>query len=232
MNHTCILSAESSIIEARCPESFPGQKDPAQFFKADSDMTSVTNTSLLEGLRDKANQPVWTEFCSRYGPVLESFGRRLGLTEHDAQDAAQDALLAFATAYQQGKYNRAKGRLRSWLSGIAVNKIRDIQRKRIGDVLRCEGGDTRTINEIPDERSISEIWEAQWQQAIVEQCMAMVSKEVEPKTMQAFTLFAIRGLPADKVASILGRSANAVYKAKRSVLARMRKLHTYLEENW
>lgn len=73
----------------------------------------TTNTALLEGLRETGNDAIWKVFCTRYRPVVIAVARRLGLNADEAEDATQEALLAFATAYRQGKYDRDKGRLRS-----------------------------------------------------------------------------------------------------------------------
>ena len=85
-------------------------------------MITITSTTLLDGLKDQGNAPVWSEFCTRYRPVIVAFARRLGMSEDDAQDAAQEALITFAAAYREGKYSRDKGRLRSWLLTLAKDK--------------------------------------------------------------------------------------------------------------
>jgi RNA polymerase sigma-70 factor (ECF subfamily) len=197
------------------------------------EVITATNTALLVGLQDPQNELIWQEFFARYQPLLISFARRLGLNEQDAQDAAQETLLAFTTAYRAGRYKRDKGRLRTWLSGIATNKIRDIQRRR-GKELAVGGRDDTTdfMNQIVDDHTMSEIWEAEWQRAVVAQCMAEVRAEVEPKTMRAFELVAMKGWPADKVAEELGITRNAVYLAKSHVLSRMQSLQAQLEEIW
>ncbi len=197
------------------------------------ELPTVTNTSLLMGLRDAQNDCVWTEFCARYIPVLESFGRRRGLGEHDAEDAAQETLAAFAEAYRQGKYDRDRGRLRTWLLAIAKHRIADAFRKRGKQIAR--GGDADTtdwVDALPDEHTMSSMWEAEWRRAIVRRCMEEVRCEVQPVTMQAFELFALREWPAEKVANHLGISVNSVFLAKSRVLARMRRLEHQLEETW
>ena len=56
---------------------------------------TTTTTAMLEGLRDPGNETVWRDFDERYRPVLIGFAQRLGLTAADAEDAAQETLLAF-----------------------------------------------------------------------------------------------------------------------------------------
>jgi RNA polymerase sigma-70 factor (ECF subfamily) len=196
-------------------------------------MKTITNTSLLNGLRDPDNDRVWSDFYARYQPMLIAFGKRLGLNEHDAQDAAQDTLMNFASSYREGAYDRDKGRLRTWLFGIAAHKVRDVQRKRGKQLVVVDNPEsTRFLNKVPDEHHMSEIWEAQWAQSVLHQAMEEVRQQVKPQTMQAFELFAVQGLPAEKVAKQLGMTENAVWIAKNRVLTRLRKAQEFLEENW
>lgn len=196
-------------------------------------MITQTNTSLLNGLKDPKDDRIWSEFYARYQPVLVAFGRKLGLTEQDAQDAAQETLLAFVNAYRDGGYDRDKGRLRTWLLGIASHKVRDIQRKHGRElVISDNSASTRFLNKVVDDEGISQVWEAQWQDEIVKRCMEEIRKQVKPTTLKAFELFALQGWPAEKVAAELGITENAVWISKNRVLTRLRKLQDYMEENW
>jgi RNA polymerase sigma-70 factor, ECF subfamily len=197
-------------------------------------MNTITNTDLLVGLKDRNNDSVWQDFFSRYQPMLVAFAKRLGLREDDAQDAAQEALMAFVSAYREGGYDRDKGRLRTWLFGIASHKIRDLQRKRRGkEIMIVDNPDTTGFfNKVPDDQEVSGVWDAEWQKAMLRQCMEEVRKQVKPNTMKAFELFAVQGLPAEKVAEQLGITENAVWIAKNRVLSRLREVQKFMEENW
>src|SRR5437667_117488 len=143
-------------------------------------MLSTTNTSLLAGLRDRSNDACWSEFFGRYQPLLVGFGHKLGLSETDAQDAAQETLMAFVSTYREGGYDRQKGRLRTWLMGIASHKIRDLQRKRGREVVVADNPEsTAFLNKVPDEQEISRVWDAEWQQAIVRKCIEEVRQQVK-----------------------------------------------------
>lgn len=202
-------------------------------FKNEAEMLTITNTDLLNGLRNPDNAAIWEAFFDRYQPLLVAFGRRLGLNEQDAQDGAQEALMGFVRAYREGAYDKDKGRLRSWLFGIASNKMRDIQRKRGRDlVIVDEADDTRFLNKIPDDHSISEVWEAEWRKGVLAACLREVREKVKPKTMKAFELFALEGLPAQEVAKQLEMTENAVWIAKNRVLSHMREVQQELEDGF
>ena len=199
----------------------------------ESTMLTITNTDLLVGLRDRDNAVAWSQFFERYQPMLVCFAKRLGLNESDAQDAAQETLMAFVSSYREGGYDRERGRLRTWLFGIASHKVRDMQRKRNREMVITDNADsTAFLNKIPDDEHLSRVWEAEWQQAIVRHCLTEVRKQVKPRTMEAFELFALQGLPAEQVAARLGMTENAVWIAKNRVLTRLREMQKQIEDTW
>jgi RNA polymerase sigma-70 factor (ECF subfamily) len=197
-------------------------------------LSTVTNTFLLEGLQNPDNQVVWQEFVDRYRPLLVKYARRLGLKEADAQDASQQTLIAFCTAYQQGKYDREKGRLRIWLFGIARNQVMNMHRRdKRKEVQVAEDSDqTNFFARQGNENELEQIWEEEWRDAVLRQCLEEVRKEVDPKTIEAFELFAWKGTPAQEVAEKLGMTANAVFIAKHRVMKRIKELLPQMEEVW
>jgi RNA polymerase sigma factor (sigma-70 family) len=195
--------------------------------------TTMTSTILLEGLKRTANQTVWSDYVDRYRPLILSYARRVGLADADAEDLAQQVLLTFADAYRAGRYDRSKGRLRSWLFGIAKTTLRNHNHRK-GREPRVLAGTTaeNLIDQLPREGRLSEIWEDEWRQAVLHQCLVEVGREVEPSTLRAFELFARKGWPAEQVAAELNMSENAVYGAKRRVLGRIRELLPQIGKIW
>jgi RNA polymerase sigma-70 factor (ECF subfamily) len=201
-----------------------------------ADPMSVTSTHLLQGLRDAGNAPVWREFVARYAPLLHGYARRhFGMSEHDAEEVSQEVLLQFAEAYRNGRYDRDKGQLRKWLFGIALNCMRDARRRHarrrelIG--IEAESGLARA-EELPDDAQLEHCWEEEWQRSIYRTCLAEVSRRAEPRTVEAFQLFAVQGLPADEVARRLGMSRNAVFLAKYKMIVRIRECLPVISESW
>ena len=181
---------------------------------------TVTSTALLEGLRSPDRDSVWIQFDGRYRPLITRY--------------AQQALLAFFTAYGDGKYDREKGRLRQWLFGIARNQILSVRRKLRGQERQIidASGETRIADRIPDEDEQEAIWEREWQEALLRQCLEEVRKEFDPKTLEVFELFAWKGKPAQEVAEQFDMTANAVFLVKHRVLKRIKTLLPDMEEIW
>ncbi|HRX86153.1 MAG TPA: sigma-70 family RNA polymerase sigma factor [Phycisphaerae bacterium] len=197
-------------------------------------LNTVTSTSLLAGLQDHANRTVWQQFAARYQPMLVRYGRRLGLSDADAEDAAQQTLIAFSQSYREGKYDPLKGRLRVWLFGIARNQVRNLQRKvgRQEQQVVEESQQTGFFARLPDDDRFEQIWEEEWRDAVLRQCLTEVAREFDDRTVQAFELFAWRGQSAQEVADQLGMSPNAVFIAKHRVMKRIRALLPAMEEIW
>ena len=194
-------------------------------------LTAVTTTFLLERLKDPNDQAVWHEFIERYRPMIVRTARRTGLNQEDAQDAAQMALMAFFTAYREGKYDREKGRLRHWLFGIARHWILntfDKRLKRQVDVSN-QADQTDFFARQPADDQLEQVWEQEWREATLRHCLDQVRTEFDPRTYQAFELFAQQGLPAQKVAEQLGVTSNAVFIAKHRILKRIRELLPEME---
>jgi len=197
-------------------------------------LNTATSTFLLDGLRDAGNRTIWQEFVDRYRPMLVRYGIRGGLREADAQDAAQQTLIAFCAAYQNGKYNREQGRLRHWLFGIAKNQIRNtnrrVRRKEIQ--VADDASQTDFFDRQVDEAELERIFEDEWQQAVVRQCLEEIRREVDAKSIQAFELFAWKGQSAQEVAELLDLTPNAVFIIKHRIMKRIRALIPKMDEVW
>ncbi|NOX58937.1 MAG: sigma-70 family RNA polymerase sigma factor, partial [Planctomycetes bacterium] len=196
---------------------------------------TITNTILLDGLKDPGNESVWRQFVERYRPTIVAAARRFGLNEADAQDAAQQAVVAFCTAYQEGKYDREKGRLRHWLFGIARNQMRNLYKKsarRKEMQIANDSGETDFFARLNDGNEFEQIWEEEWRDSVLRQCLEEVSKEFDAKSIEAFKLFAWKGQPAQDVADGLGMTSNAVFIAKHRIMKRIRELMPKMEDIW
>jgi RNA polymerase sigma factor (sigma-70 family) len=191
-------------------------------------MITRTTTALLEYLADPANEDVWREFDARYRPILVAFGRRLGLSSEDAVDAAQETLVRFVASYRQGRFDRTRGRLRSWIIGIARHCIMDIHNAR---ATRRERRGISAVDQVPDEDGLVAIWDAERDEAIlargIEQLRARSA--ADPRTLEAFERVALRRQRPADVAVQLDMTPNDVYLAKHRCLKRLREIVAELE---
>ncbi|MCI0363458.1 MAG: sigma-70 family RNA polymerase sigma factor [Phycisphaerales bacterium] len=184
-------------------------------------MLTNTTTALLEGLTDPTNQLIWRQFDDRFRPVLIALGRRLGLSTEDAADAAQETLTRFVVAYRAGHYDRARGRLRSWITGIARNCMIDLRADRAH---RRERRGMSAIENLPDANRITAIWDDECEHEIIRCGMTRLREQsrTDERTIRAFELLAFGARTPSDVASELGMSMNDVYLAKHRCLTKLR----------
>jgi RNA polymerase sigma factor (sigma-70 family) len=194
----------------------------------------VTSTSLLEGLLDPQNDRVWTEFFERYGPIVRGFARKCGLREHEADDAVQETMVTFVTKYREGAYDREKGRLRSWLCGLANHKVQHLLSRRQGRERDTDGRDdrNRALESVPDVDHAAAMWETEWRRAVVRHCLDLIRDESDPVRLRAFELYTLQGWSAEEVATELRISRNMVYLSKSRVLARIAELREQIDHAW
>ena len=193
-----------------------------------------TSTTLLEGLRNHDDRSAWQRFSDRYQPILAATMRHAGLRDSDAQDAIQETLIAFLEAYRKGKYERNKGRLRSWLVGIAINKIREVRRRlarREQQPLQDSDG-AMVLDIAVDEDSLSQVFSDEWERSVMAECLRQVQAQVEQRTFEAFRLFALEDWPAERVAEHLEMSRDTVYVHKGRVLTKLREIRERLAPEW
>ncbi len=187
----------------------------------DSMFATRTTTRLLDALRDHSNEPVWSHIDSRYRPVIAGLARRLGLNESDADEVAQQTLAEFVRAYREGRYDRAKGRLSSWILGIAHHTSLRLMRARRGQSEADE-----SIPDDANEASLRSIWTDERDRAILDRAIAMLREEsdIDDRTLLAFELVALRGVPAAEVGRQCAMSTDQVYVAKSRVTKKLKAL--------
>ena len=187
-----------------------------------------TTTALLDGLVDPANDEVWRSFDERYRPILVGFAVRLGLDHADACDVAQETLLRFVREYREGRYDRQRGRLRSWLVSMASSRAATMRRR---EVSRREARGESAIIDLSDQASMSEAWEQERRRTILKRAFDELrsTSRTDPRTLQAFDLLFTQQMSPASVAAELGMSVHDVYLAKSRVAAKLREIVARLE---
>jgi RNA polymerase sigma factor (sigma-70 family) len=185
--------------------------------------TARTTTALLDLLREPRNAEVWQELDSRYRPIAVGFARRLGLTREDAEDAAQETLLRFSRAYTEGRYDRTRGRLRSWMLGIARRCILDILALRSG---RREKRGESALGDLPAVDEMERLWEEEHRRVIRERALHQLrgGTRFDDRTIRAFELLVMEEKPAAEVADLVHLSLDSVYAAKHRCARQLRRI--------
>ncbi|RNC81194.1 MAG: sigma-70 family RNA polymerase sigma factor [Phycisphaera sp.] len=179
----------------------------------------VTTTLLLSRLGDSSDQSAWVEFDARFRRVILSVALRFGLARTDAEEAAQETMLQAYRDYQEGKYDRTRGRLSSWLISIAHHRIIDMKRRDRGRA----SGLAEDIESIP-QNEVMQAFEKALERTVFEDAWSWLVEHTRGSDdgMLAFELTAMRGVPVSEAASQCGMSVDQVYVARSRITARLR----------
>lgn len=194
---------------------------------------TTTTTVMLEALKDPSQGAVWAEFDARYRPVVAAFARRLGLGDAEAEDVAQETLIEFLRAYRKGKYDRSRGRLGSWIMGIARHRIADGRIKAARS--RGQRGESAfsVVADLRNRTRMTAVWDQEQKRAIVQRAMEILRQgRTSDNSLKAFELLAIRGVPAAAAAEQCGMTPDEVYVAKNRVGKRLREIVDELKAAW
>jgi len=177
-----------------------------------SPLDTRTSTELLLALKDSGNEKAWGEFDGRFGPILRAVVSKMGLSHDDAADVAQTAMTQFFRDYQADKYDRNKGRLRSWLISIARNRAIDLMRK--SQFQRGSRGDS-VLFILPDEEAVGGMWSEEEDRVIAKQAFELLRTQtrVTEQNIRIFELVDVKGVPSEEAARECGVTVDHVYKA-------------------
>src|ERR1035438_3539385 len=91
-----------------------------------------TRRSLLSRIKHWDDQKSWDEFDQIYKPLIRGAALKAGLAEAEAEDAAQDTLIAVAKAIRDFKYDPEKCAFKTWLHAITRRQVANQFRRRQG----------------------------------------------------------------------------------------------------
>ena len=186
-----------------------------------------TSVSLLGRLQTSRDDRSWRRFAELYTPLLLHWCRRAGVTQADADEVAQEVLLA---VYEKlsGFERRRDGSFRFWLRTVTFNKCRERQRRKnpaapAADSVHWSGVGIAATGETPLEA-------AEYSDRLVARALQLMQSEFEPNTWKACWEHVVSGKSAAEIGAALGMSEGAVYVAKSRVLRRLREeLGDFLE---
>ena len=183
-----------------------------------------TSLSLLDRVRELSNAQAWDQLVTLYAPLLKHWLRRYDIQDSDAADITQDVLAALLTEIPEFQHSQRPGAFRSWLRRILVYRVRRFWRSRDRQPLATgtSSMDER-LSELQDDYSeVSQMWNREHDDYVLNRLMKIVRPQFAPETWQAFHRQVIGGQMADTVAHELGMSLSGVYMAKSRVLRALR----------
>ena len=198
---------ESHVVPAAPAE--PEPKDP---YKT---RASVLLRLRADGTLDR--QVGWNDFARIYGPVIAGFARNAGVPPQEVDDVLQDVMLGFFRQSQHFEYDPARGRFRGYLKTVTLNSIRDRHRRK-----RPKVGLPENFEPAESDDALHATWDHEWTQHLLRRAMEKVKATVQPKTLEAFERYGVRGESAESVSKSLGMSEASIRHAKMRIMHQLR----------
>lgn len=187
------------------------------------DGIEVTSLSLLG--RAKANdEDAWSQVVHLYGPLVQKWCRRAGLSDEDTADVFQETFKTVSRHIADFVPGRSVASFRSWLKTIVRTRTIDHYRKSQRYVDAVGGTAAQAlISEVPDPLGDDSEEEAEADDAlVVHRAMDMIRGEFDPRNWSAFEEVALKGRSASEVARELNVAAQTIRQANYRIRRRLR----------
>jgi RNA polymerase sigma-70 factor, ECF subfamily len=185
---------------------------------------NTTSLGLLNRLkRAQPGAVEWRRFQDMYLPLVRSWLFRVPGIGDEADDLAQEVMVVLMR--ELANFVRIRdGSFRAWLRQITVNRIRAFSKTRRRQPLVGLGRESdQLLDQLEDPASdLAQQWDRDHDKHVFQKLQASVQPDFEPKTWEAFVLFALEERPAAEVSDKLGISEGAVIQAKFRILKRLR----------
>ena len=178
----------------------------------------TTRSSVLKAVADTENTAAWNRLFDLYAGFVFSMARHKGLKPEDADDIVQVVFADLARNLPTFKYDRKKGRFRSYLTGL-VNW-------RVMDRLKASKRDAELKANFWEEAKAAggddDFSEREWQVAAMEEALRRMKPSVSPEHYAAFVASAVEGQDTDVVTKLYGISRDSLYQIRKRLTAKLR----------
>ena len=188
-----------------------------------ADGIEVTSLTLL-GRAQANDEDAWHQVVHLYGPLVEKWCRRYGLSEEDAADVFQETFKTVARHIIDFVPGRSVASFRSWLKTIVRTRTIDYLRKSKRHVDAAGGTAAQLrISDLPDPLADECEEETEADDAlVVHRAMDLIQGEFDPRNWSAFEQVALKGRAATEVAAELDVTPQAIRQANYRIRRRLR----------
>lgn len=180
----------------------------------------ATRSSVLRAVADTANEAAWQRLFDLYAGFVFSIARSKGLRSEDADDIVQVVFADLARNLPTFQYDRAKGKFRSYLTGLVHWRIMDRLKsgKRDADLKAAFWEEAKAAASSADE----DFAEREWQAAAMEEALRRIRPDVRPEHYAAFVASAVEGQDAESVMRLYGLSHDNLYQIRKRLTMKLR----------
>lgn len=180
----------------------------------------TTRSSVIRAVANTENEAAWQRFFDLYAGFVFSIARSKGLNDTDADDIVQMVFSDLARNLPSFKYDREKGRFRSYLAALVKWRVIDRLKavRRDADLKADFMEEAKSAATTEDE----DFEEREWQSAAMEETLRRIKPEVRPEHYAAFVASAVEGQDTDVVTKLYGISRDSLYQIRKRLTVKLR----------
>ena len=180
----------------------------------------TTRSSVIRAVANTENEAAWQRFFDLYAGFVFSIARSKGLNDTDADDIVQMVFADLARNLPSFKYDREKGRFRSYLAALVKWRVIDRLKavRRDADLKADFMEEAKSAATTEDE----DFEEREWQSAAMEETLRRIKPEVRPEHYAAFVASAVEGQDTDVVTKLYGISRDSLYQIRKRLTVKLR----------
>ena len=179
----------------------------------------TTRSSVIRAVADTENEAAWQRLFDLYAGFVFSIARSKGLKEEDADDVVQIVFADLARNLPTFLYDRAKGKFRSYLTGLVHWRVKDKLKAGMRDSELKAAFWEEAKAAATDDDGFSE---REWQQAALEEALRRIKPDVRPEHYAAFVASAVEGQDTETVMRLYNLSRDNLYQIRTRLTAKLR----------
>ena len=178
----------------------------------------TTRSSVIRAVADTENEAAWNRLFNLYAGFVFSIARRKGLKDEDADDVVQVVFADLVRNLPTFQYDRAKGKFRSYLTGLVNWRVMDRLKasKRDAELKANFWEEARSAAGEGDDFA-----EREWQAAAMEEALRRIKPDVRPEHYAAFVAMK-EGQDTETVMRLYGFSRDNLYQIRTRLTAKLR----------
>ena len=141
-----------------------------------------TRATLIYKVSNQADEGAWSEFISQYEGYLRIILSRTFLEDQDLEDCLQNTFIRIWELMPDFDYNPERGRFRSWIAQIAINKARTYVRQA-----KKRNSTTQSLCDL-NEIDLNNTLDDEWKIFISKKAWENIREELNEVMKQAFDL--------------------------------------------
>ncbi len=182
-------------------------------------MKSSTSLTLLQRLKSVEDTDAWTLANQLYSPLIARWARKAGLDDISADDVAQDVFMTLFREMPTFQYDKTKGKFRSWLKTITINRVRSIQRKKQPET---PGSAVVAAGDALDDSAIERMMDEEFNSFFYQHALRIMRRRFPERTWMACWETTVNSRSGKDVGTELNMSEEAVFVSKSRVLRKLR----------